>query len=139
MKCVLNISLYLFLLLSLSACGSMQKTKTITVTQIDTIVRVSIDTFTVVNTLTDTLFLKGDTVYVENKVAASKAYYNKSTKKVELSLTGKPHYTPIKINQVVKINEKKPVESNRAKMIFKTVIATIIFLAFVILNKLIKR
>jgi hypothetical protein len=77
----------------LSSCCVFRKVKTKTVTEtiikVDTVIQVRKDTITLVKTVT-----LHDTAFLENEVAKAKSYYDSTTHKITLQLTGKPFGVP---------------------------------------------
>jgi hypothetical protein len=109
----------LFLPLLLSSCCLTKKTVTRTITeiQVDTVIQVRTDTFTVIRVMPDTIFLSGDTLKVENRTSVARAFYNMKTQKVELKLTGKIFEVPVKIQAHV-IEKKKETEKKTPLYIY---------------------
>jgi len=110
MKCkhITSFALAALFLLSfaLCGCGSMKRTKTITLTKtvirIDTVIKVHWDTVAIVRSVPIT-----DTVLIENKTSVARSYYNVKTQKITLELTGKMFGVPVSINSIVKERKKE--------------------------------
>jgi len=103
-----------FLALSLSSCGFTRKIviREMTVTKIDTIIKVSYDTVPIIREVP-----VYDTVTIENKVAVARSYINPVTGKLVLSLTGKVFDVPVRA-EVINMREKtEPVKKNNWKQI----------------------
>lgn len=139
MKCLQRLLFFLFLGFVFISCGSLKKSKTITetvtITLIDTVIKVVRDTFTVVKTVTIT-----DTAIVENTLSRAVSFINPVTGKLTLQLTGKIFDLPVKaeIIQTRKTesrdNERKPFFSNY----FLAFILGVIFVALIVFYAFIK-
>jgi hypothetical protein len=139
MKCLQRLLFFLFLGFVFISCGSLKKSKTITetvtITLIDTVIKVVRDTFTVVKTVTIT-----DTAIVENTLSRAVSFINPVTGKLTLQLTGKIFDLPVKaeIIQTRKTesrdNERKPFFSNY----FLAFILGVIFVALIVIYAFIK-
>lgn len=98
-----------------------KKTKIITETKIevDTIIKVRVDTVTIIDSLPLQRFLAGkDTLKLENKVAAAKTYFNLSKQKIVLELQGKGFDLPVKIQATKTVTKEIPVKKSKWYLYF---------------------
>jgi hypothetical protein len=136
MKTILRVILLSGVLLSLlSGCGSIKKsrtkTETITITKIDTVLKIRVDTVYKKTTEPLSHLLSGDTIKTENKVAEARTYFNTNTNKIVLELRGKIFDVPVTISEkkVVK-SDIQQKELERPKMPFINRVALAILSGF---------
>lgn len=101
---------FVVLLLSVCSCGIIRKktvTKTETIIQVDTIIKVKFDTVRIIKEA----FLT-DTVLIENKTSIARSYFNPISRKIVLELKGKIFDVPVTID-VHKVETKKEVETKQ--------------------------
>ena len=124
----------LVLLFFLFGCCSLKKTKTetITITKIDTIIRVVKDT--IVKTVSMPLY---DTAIIENATSIARSFYNVKTEKIELQLKGKPFDIPIQLQKTSYIKQIVKEKTGIAGMFWYLVVVLIIFfIAIIIIKKI---
>jgi hypothetical protein len=132
-----------FFVLLVSFCGcSLMKRKTITKTRIeykiDTTLHVRLDFKINYVSLELKNFLSGDTLKAENTTSKAVSYFNVTTQKVELKLTGKYFDVPVKIN-TIKTETKKETEKKGQPFYFWLLLGGfIIILLFMILKHFFK-
>ena len=111
------------LLLSVSCCGLKKiKTETITVTKVDTIIKVVRDTVT--KTVSVQLY---DTAYIETETASAKSYFNVQTQKIDLQLKGKVFTVPVQLQRTQYIKQKETVKDYSKSFMITGVLFFLIF------------
>lgn len=131
---ILSLVLLAVLLLLQSSCLSKKrliKTETITVTKVDTIIKVVRDT--VLKTVSVPLY---DTAKVETETAIAKSFYNISTQKIELQLKGKIFDVPVQLQKTQYIKQKEKIKefSTTKAICYSFVFLLIMSLLFLIIK-----
>ena len=117
------------LCLGFCGCGIFHKTRTETRTEtlinVDTIIKVVRDTFKLINTV----YLH-DTAYLENSIAEARSYYDVRKQKIVLELKGKPFEVPITIYKRT-IENKKEVVITRKSGLTKPILIGLMILVII--------
>jgi hypothetical protein len=135
-------SLFALLLLGVSSCGSMRKTKTVTVTQIlkqvDTVIVVRHDTTIKVKEVTI-----HDTAKIETPLLRAWSYYSPEKQKIVLKVQEQNEKVPIKIkettSQTVTENTKTVTPVKHHWYIWILIFAVIAFWGYIIIPYLFKK
>jgi hypothetical protein len=119
------------LLLSVSCCGLKKiQTTTITVTKIDTLIKVVKDT--VLKTVSVPFY---DTAYIETETAFAKSYFNVKTQKIDLQLKGKIFEVPVQLQKTTYIKEKVTERKTTFGMWLYMFVVLLIFLFGIVITK----
>lgn len=135
-------SLFALLLLGVSSCGIMRKTKTITTTQIqlqvDTVIVIKHDTIPLIKEVTI-----HDTAKIETPLVSAQSYYSPEKQKIVLKVQTHNESVPIKINQTttqtVKENTKTVTPVKHRWYIWFLVFAVIGFWGYIIIPYIFKK
>lgn len=132
-KSILSVCLLLLLLFSSCCAFKKTRTETITITKVDTVIKVVRDT--VLRTVSVPLY---DTAYIETDVAVARSYYNVKTQKIDLQLKGKVFDVPVQLQrtQYIKQVEKENIFDKSFWFIFVFAGAIILFLCFHLIRRL---
>ena len=135
-------SLFALLLLGVSSCGIMRKTKTITTTQvqlqIDTVIVIKHDTIPLIKEV-----MIHDTAKIETPLVSAQSYYSPEKQKIVLKVQTHNESVPIKINQTttqtVKENTKTVTPVKHRWYIWVLVFAVVAFWGYIIIPYLFKK
>lgn len=113
----------------LFGCCASKKLRTeikeVTITKIDTVIKIKTDTVTKIK---EVFYI--DTAKIENDYSIAKSYLDTVHKKLVLTLTGKNFSVPIKIDQIKESNIKK--SETEKKILPGTIFFIVIVISFIL-------